>query len=70
MIMVRVFPQTIYHFYSKDLESSIATSEETHCNGIGLAIVKHIIDQHKGDITVQSQVGEGSTFTIRIPILS
>jgi signal transduction histidine kinase len=43
--------------------------EETHCTGVGLAIVKHIIDQHNGDITVQSQVGEGSTFIVRIPIL-
>jgi signal transduction histidine kinase len=43
--------------------------EETHCNGIGLAIAKHIIDQHNGDISVQSQIDEGSTFTVRIPIL-
>jgi signal transduction histidine kinase len=43
--------------------------EETQCNGIGLAIVKRIIDQHHGDIAVQSQVGQGSTFTIRIPML-
>jgi signal transduction histidine kinase len=44
--------------------------KETQSNGIGLAIVKRIIDQHNGDIAVQSQVGEGSTFTVRIPILS
>jgi len=42
---------------------------ETHCTGVGLAIVKYIIDQHHGDITVQSVVGEGSTFIVRIPIL-
>jgi two-component system phosphate regulon sensor histidine kinase PhoR len=42
--------------------------KETQCNGIGLAIVKHIVDQHQGDIAVQSQVGEGSTFTVRIPM--
>jgi len=42
---------------------------ETQSNGIGLAIVKRIVDQHDGDIAVQSQVGEGSTFTVRIPIL-
>ena len=43
---------------------------ETHCTGVGLAIVKNIVDQHNGDITVQSIVGEGSTFIVRIPILS
>ncbi len=46
------------------------SGEETHGSGVGLAIVKHIIDQHNGDIAVQSKVGEGSTFTIQIPILS
>lgn len=45
-------------------------NEETHGTGVGLALAKHIIDQHGGDIIVQSQVGEGSTFTIQIPIIS
>ncbi len=44
--------------------------EESHGTGVGLALAKHIVDQHSGEITVKSQVGEGSTFTIRIPILS
>jgi signal transduction histidine kinase len=44
--------------------------EESHGSGVGLSIVKHIVDQHHGDVTVQSQVGEGSTFIVRIPILS
>jgi signal transduction histidine kinase len=44
--------------------------EEMQGSGVGLSIVKHILDRHNGDIFVQSQVGEGSTFTVRIPILS
>jgi two-component system phosphate regulon sensor histidine kinase PhoR len=43
--------------------------EETHCTGVGLAIVKHIIDRHNGEIAVESNVGEGSTFIVRLPIL-
>ena len=43
---------------------------ESYCTGVGLAIVKNIVDQHNGDITVQSIVGEGSTFIVRIPIIS
>jgi len=42
--------------------------EEIHGSGVGLAIVKHIIDQHNGDISVQSRIGEGSTFSVRLPL--
>ena len=37
--------------------------------GLGLAVSRKIIAEHKGRIDVQSQVGAGSTFTIRLPIL-
>ncbi|MBC8434389.1 MAG: HAMP domain-containing histidine kinase [Desulfobacterales bacterium] len=37
--------------------------------GLGLAIVKDIIEQHGGDIQVQSRLGEGTTFTFWIPAL-
>ena len=36
--------------------------------GIGLNIVKSIVDQHHGDITVESELGKGSTFTIILPV--
>ncbi len=39
-------------------------------SGLGLAIVKRCIDSHKGDITVTSQVGAGTTFTVRLPVTS
>jgi signal transduction histidine kinase len=41
---------------------------ETQGVGIGLSIVKHIVDAHGGRVLVQSEVGKGSRFTIEIPI--
>ena len=37
-------------------------------SGIGLSTVKRIIQRHKGSIEVDSQVGEGSQFTLRLPV--
>lgn len=35
--------------------------------GLGLAIVKHIVENHQGSISVQSAIGNGTTFTVRLP---
>jgi two-component system sensor histidine kinase SenX3 len=45
-----------------------ARSRDTGGTGLGLAIVRHIATNHGGDVTVRSREGEGSTFTLRIPI--
>lgn len=47
-----------------------ARSRETGGTGLGLSIVKHIAAQHDGAVDVWSQVGVGSTFTLRLPALA
>jgi two-component system sensor histidine kinase SenX3 len=43
-------------------------SRETGGTGLGLAIVKHVAANHRGEIKLFSQVGLGSTFTLRLPL--
>jgi two-component system phosphate regulon sensor histidine kinase PhoR len=44
-----------------------ARSREAGGTGLGLAIVKHIVQAHGGSVTVESTLGKGSTFRIRLP---
>ncbi len=44
------------------------TKDPGHGTGLGLAISQSIVQKHKGTIAVASEVGRGTTFTIRIPI--
>lgn len=50
-------------FYRVDYARSRANGG----SGLGLSIVKHIAATHNGDVTVWSQPGRGSTFTLRLP---
>lgn len=45
-----------------------ARSRESGGTGLGLAITKSVIQMHQGAIKIQSKEGEGTTFTIRIPL--
>jgi two-component system, OmpR family, phosphate regulon sensor histidine kinase PhoR len=46
-----------------------ARSRKVGGTGLGLSIVKHIVNLYKGDIQLESKVGEGSAFSVRLPII-
>ena len=50
-------------FYRVDRSRS-----STMGSGLGLAVVRHVAQQHEGKVTLQSEEGAGSTFSIRLPI--
>ena len=54
-------PRLTERFYRIDT----ARSRELGGTGLGLAIVKHIASRHRAALTIESEVGEGSTFTLR-----
>jgi two-component system NtrC family sensor kinase len=53
---------------SKIFDPFFTTKAAGQGTGIGLAVCAHIIQANGGSITVQSQVGQGSTFTVRLPM--
>ena len=57
-------PRLFERFYVVDQ----ARSREMGGTGLGLAIVKHIASAQNGIIDVQSELGQGSTFTLKIPL--
>ena len=59
-------PRLTERFYRVDT----ARSRSLGGTGLGLAIVKHITNRHRGTMTIDSIEGEGSTFTVWLPIAS
>lgn len=56
-------PRLTERFYRVD----VAESRATGGTGLGLAIVKHIANRHRGRLFVDSEPGQGSVFTVRLP---
>jgi two-component system phosphate regulon sensor histidine kinase PhoR len=57
-------PRLTERFYRVDVKRS----REKGGTGLGLAIVKHIVNRHQGRLTIESKAGEGSTFTVMLPV--
>jgi two-component system, OmpR family, phosphate regulon sensor histidine kinase PhoR len=59
-------PRIFERFYRVDK----ARSREVGGTGLGLSIVRHVIERMGGAVTVDSQLGKGSTFSILLPVLN
>jgi signal transduction histidine kinase len=59
-------PRITERFYRVDVETSRAQKG----TGLGLAIVKHILTRHNARLSIQSEPGEGASFTVHLPASS
>ena len=64
-IPFRDLPHVFDRFYVVDRSRARASGGA----GLGLSIVKQIVDAHGGTITAESRLGKGTTFTLRLPVL-
>jgi two-component system, OmpR family, phosphate regulon sensor histidine kinase PhoR len=56
-------PRLTERFYRVDVTESRAQGG----TGLGLALVKHILNRHRGRLTIESALGAGATFTVHLP---
>ncbi len=60
--------QELEHVFDRFYQASNADVAQTIGTGIGLSLIKEMVDLHKGQISVESEVGVGSTFELLLPM--
>ena len=63
-----ISPENQQRIFERFYRADPSRSRDTGGTGLGLSIVKHVAKIHRGEIKLFSQVGVGSTFTLRIPL--
>src|SRR5262249_28284331 len=56
------------HIFDRFYQADSAATRRYEGSGIGLALVKELVDLHGGEIGVVSAPGQGTTFTLRLPL--
>jgi signal transduction histidine kinase len=62
--------EALPHIFDRFYRVDGARSTRGNGSGLGLAIVKWIVQQHEGTVSVESKLGEGTVFTVVLPLLN
>ena len=65
---IGIAPEDQERIFERFYRAEKSRSQKSGGTGLGLAIVKHLLENAGGTISVQSQLGLGSTFTITLPV--
>jgi two-component system CheB/CheR fusion protein len=64
-----IAPEALPHLFNRFFQATSTEPPASTGMGLGLYIAREIVDAHGGDIAVASSVGEGATFTVRLPLM-
>jgi signal transduction histidine kinase len=67
---IGIEPGHLPHIFERFYRANPESAHSHGGSGLGLSIVEWVVGAHKGEVTVQSQVGKGSTFTMYLPLAS
>jgi signal transduction histidine kinase len=65
---IGIAPEHVPTIFEKFRQLDGSYTRRASGTGLGLAITNHLVQMHGGSIDVESRLGEGTTFTVRLPV--
>jgi len=62
-----IAPEHLSRIFERFYRVDRARSRDSGGTGLGLALVRHVVERSGGSVSVRSEVGTGTTFAIRLP---